>query len=348
MTVGHSRLLSIALLICFSGALGAAPDQDRKPESYSILGMQMQFWTGLSRDFYQTDLEGRFFRDDLLRGQTSTTQPVAAAQYNNEWVNKPQFNLPVRVYFAPGFLQQLNIEGAYYREHGTITYYGVSDVPLPDKTTVVQLSGFDRSTTSGGLAYNFLGYFHVNPVSLLAVRGGFIRESLDFNYRPLTFSASGIVVPLFNNPYHADAHGLYAGLELTLPIYQKWSATVKVDRSESLRGNMRYERTQIQPASSGFQGTYERADAHYRLARTDRMAAVNYHVTGDFKVTVGYREVVYDASYPGYFSYSISNAGGSLQLFPVNEMVLDYLNYTEVRKERMGNLMFAFEKQFFF
>ncbi|HMU82493.1 MAG TPA: hypothetical protein PKE49_01620 [Leptospiraceae bacterium] len=343
------RPLFLSLIFALTQALHAAPDKDAKKDDsgFYTFGLQLMFWTGLNRDFYSSDLETRFFRDDILRGQ-NTAQPVAAAQYNNKWVSKPQFNLPVRGTFSPGFLPQLNLEGAYYRERGNITYYGLSDLPAPDRTHIVELSGFDRSTTTFGAAYNFLGYFRVDPMSLLALRGGYIRESTDFNFKPLSFATSGVIVSLFDNPFHAVASGWYGGIELTLPIWQKWSATLKVDRSEALHGNMQYEKIQLQPASGGIQATYDRAESRYRLARTDRMAAVNYHITSDFKVTVGYREVIYDVSYPGFFSYSLTNAGGAVQVFPVTEFILDYFNYQETRRERIGNAMFAFEKIFVF
>lgn len=341
---------SLSLFLFFTGlsSLNAAPETSAdKPSSWNTLGLQLQFWTGMNRDFYQTDLETRFFRDDLLRGQSSTAQPVAAAQWTNRWVNKPQFNLPLRAYFSPSFLPQLYIDASYYRVRGAVTYYGVSDLPLPERTHIVELGGYDRSTTQVGAAYNFLGFFQNDAVTLLALRGGFIRESLNFNYKPMSFASTGIAVAIFDNPFHAQAQGLYGGIELTLPVLERWSVTARVDRSESLRGNMTQERIQFQPATTGAQATYERAEASYRLQRTDRLVALNYHVSVDFKVTMGYREVIYDVSYPGYLSYSLTNTGGALQIFPASEMALDYFIYQETRRERLGNVVVAFEKIFY-
>lgn len=338
------RLFAAACL--FTAGLSAAPEA-AKPESWDTLGLQLQFWTGMNREFYQSDLETRFFRDDILRGQTSASQPIASAQWSNRWVNKPQFNLPLRAYYSPSFLPQLYIDASYYRVRGAITYYGVSDIPLPDRTHIVELTGYDRSTTTFGLAYNFLGFFKNDAVTLLALRGGYIRESLDFNFKPLAFASSGIAVTLLDNPFQAHASGLYGGLELTLPIFQRWSVTARVDRSESLRGSMTQERIQLQPSATGLQAAYERSDSAYRLQRTDRLLALNYHVSVDFKVTMGYREVVYDVSYPGHISYSLTNSGGALQIFPATEIISDYYIYQETRSERLGNVIVAFEKIFY-
>ncbi|MCE9596777.1 MAG: hypothetical protein K8S54_02320 [Spirochaetia bacterium] len=340
-----NRLLALLLLLGTSGLIAAPEPEDKL--SGNTFGVQLQFWTGTNSDFYKSDLETRFFRDDLLRGQNSAAQPVAPAQWNNRWINKPQFNLPVRAYYSPNFLPQLYFDAAYFRVRGTITHFGLSDLPAPERTHIVELAGYARTSTTVGAAYNFMGYFRNDAVSLLALRAGFVRESLGFSYKPLAFATSGVAVSLFDNPFKASASGLYGGIELTLPVLKRWSVTTRVDKSESLRGKMKSERTIFQPASSGAQATYERSESSYRLTRTDKLLAANFYVTVDFKLTVGYREVVYDVTYPGHSSYSISNSGGAIQIFPTSEVILDYFTYQESRKERMGNTMVGFEKIFY-
>ncbi|MBL8018458.1 MAG: hypothetical protein JNM27_02235 [Leptospirales bacterium] len=346
LPMSYSLSAILIMLACTVG-LFAAPNESDEKLSGNTIGLQLQFWTGTQSDFYKSDLETRFFQDDLLRGQNSTTQPLAAAQWNNRWLNKPQFNLPVRAYYSPYFLPQLYFDASYFRVRGTITHFGLSDLPAPERTHINELSGYERTSTTAGAAYNFMGYFRNDATSLLALRAGFVREKLGFNYKPLAFSTSGVAVSLLDNPFQASASGLYGGIELTLPVLKRWSVTTRIDRSESLRGRMKAERTVFQPASSGMQATYDRSEASYRLTRTDKLFALNFYAIVDFKVTIGYREMVYNVSYPGYTSYSISNSGGAIQIFPTSEVILDYFIYQESRREKMGNTMVGLEKIFY-
>ena len=52
-----------------------ADDGKKDAVSPSVIGVQIQFWTGLGGAFYQSDLEDRFYRDDLVRGHQDSGGP---------------------------------------------------------------------------------------------------------------------------------------------------------------------------------------------------------------------------------------------------------------------------------
>lgn len=320
-----------------------SPSEPSTPKA--VLGIQIKFWTGIESDFYQTDLEQRFFLDDIIQGQNDTVIP---GRIDLPFMNSDQFALPVQLQFTPASLPQIRLEGTYYGVEAGLFQHAFSDLPAPTRVHLIELSNYHRNSYSGGIAYAFTGFYQDNPISSLLIRVGYTRESQYFNYKPIVFSATGISVSPLENFWDAAARGYYVGGEFTFPLGDKWSVSARYDRSDSITGDMDHERLEISPDPAGYLFNMEKVTANYKIKRELRLLGFNYHITPDFKFSIGYQLVTNNVSYPDYFSYSISTVTAGIQFSPVGEMLSDRIIYGTVMQEKIGNGYFAFEKVFLF
>ncbi len=318
------------------------------PIRADIFGIRADFWSPTSgQKFYQSDLQHRFFLDDILRG---TDTVIAGDKYDLPFLNEDQYAIPVKIFYQPGFLTQLRIEGEYYSISATPVYPAFSTMPVPSRIHLNYLNDFTRSTMSGGLAYGFVGFFRNNPISAMYLRAGMTRDVLDFRSRSFVLGTGGATVSPMDNHWDQKGSGAYAGAEINMPVADAWSVFARYDRADSVRGTMNFKEFQVSPASGGgIQIDIQMTSSGYQMRKETRTIGINYHLAGDLVLSFGYRRMTGLVRYPHYLPYSLIVATGSAALFsPVMEVLSDTFIWSETKKETIGNSFVGIEKAFKF
>ncbi|MBX7056914.1 MAG: hypothetical protein K1X75_02530 [Leptospirales bacterium] len=285
----------MTLALCLSSPLAA-----------NTIRLNLGYWPG----DLTPELEGRYFKDDLLQG----------AGYGR--VDLPWSNTNTHTIYPLGFEAALsNIAGGelvlnanYIRYAPEYEFQGFGATFV----SLVSLKNYLSTDWEADLGYRFKvldGRLTLTP------KFGYRQHSQEFDYEELTLGTTIAVNGA--SPFDASAGGTYAGLGLKFQISGPWSFNFDYVRSLGFAGgSMTQEKTVI--GTTGL--SWERAESSYELDFERASASIGYDFSDVFGMEVGVRQEKLRQKYVDYFGFPIViNTAGSVVASSVTDTVYEAL-----------------------
>lgn len=305
-------LLLLGALLLFSAPLSA-----------DTLRLKVGYWPG----DLEPELEGRYFKDDLVQGGLSR-------------INLPWSNTQTNTIFPIGFEYaltglgdgQLVLNANYWWSAPEYKFQGLGAIFFSNVT----LKNYLTTDLEADLGYRFK--LLDNRLTLMP-KIGFRRHTQDFDYEELTigttFGISGA------SPFDATAAGTIIGLAAEFRIEGPWSLKFDYVRSLGIAGgSMTQEKLVV--GSTSF--SWERAESSYELDVERFGIGVGYDFSDDFGMELGVRQEKLRQQYIDYFGLPIVVGfdGTTSAIATVEEAITDRFFWEGTETSEKGLVFIAF------
>ncbi len=291
----YRALASVCALLFLSAPLAA-----------DTIRLKVGFWPG----DLEPELEGRYFKDDLIQG--------ASPRINLPWSNEQTNTIyPLGFEYALTGLGDglLVLNANYIRYTPEYKFQGIGAVFLSNAS----LKNYLSTDWEADLGYRFKA---LEGKLTLTPKIGFRQHFQEFDYEELTIGTQTAVNG--SSPFDASASGTYAGIGVEYQVSGPWSIKFDYIRSLGLAGgSMTQEKVVFGTASL----SWERAESSYELDIERFSIGVGYDFNDDFGMELGVRQEKLRQQYKDYFGLPIVlGYSGSVSVPAADAIVLEALS----------------------
>lgn len=310
---------TLLLLVCVFIATPAFADKVR---------LNLGFWPGQ----LDSELEPRFFKDDLLTG-------TSFGRLNLEWVDKDTYTIyPLGAqYMKDGVGPGTLIVGANYSRYmPDYKFNAITNNPSL-ALSIVSLDQFKVSDLDVEAGYQLP---IIDKTLFVTPKFGARWHSMEFNYNDLTIG-SGTISKSIDSPFKADAKGTYVGAGLQYYVTAQVSLLAEYVTTApgigNVSGSMTDKRTVLGVAANQPFLRLDNASGGYTIDMNRWMLGAQFDVTPELHVMAGVREETSYSKYKGYFNIPIVLVAGTNAISAsIEELITDKLFWESKEKQTKG------------